>query len=202
MKCLNWTRLNIHILPSLCWFSQVLYHCVPHDHSCSTLFSSTHSFFPSSKHFKVSKVHTTSCFFSVYQVKQLQDWDKYFFAFHPLKFYIMSFQVILCSFHSLLLVSFERLLGLGNAVRIREFIQMASHCQNLVPQALPEMPRILLRTNEQLPGPKAKVGEQKSALSPTLKESCSPVLTLRPLPALQLHSFPSGCEALAWEMLT
>lgn len=131
MKCLNWTRLNIHILPSLCWFSQVLYYCVPHNHTCSTLSSSTHSFFPSSKHFKVSKVHTTSCFFSVYQLKQLQDRDKYFFAFHPFKFYIMSFQVILCSFHSLLLVSFERLLGLGNAVRIRDFIQMASHCQNL-----------------------------------------------------------------------
>ena len=111
-------------------------------------------FFPSSKHFKVSEVHTISCFFSVYQLKQPQDRDKYFFVFHPFKFYIMSFQVILSSFHSLLLVSFERLLGLGSAVRIRDLIQMASHCQNLVPQALPEMPRILLHTSEQLPEPK------------------------------------------------
>lgn len=58
----------------------------------------------------------------------------------------MSFQVILSSFHPLLLDSFERLLGWGNAVRIRDFIQMASHCQNLAPQALPEMPGIPLHT--------------------------------------------------------
>ena len=109
----------------------------------------------------------------------------------------MSFQVILSSFHSLLLVSFERLLGLGSAVRIRDLIQMASHCQNLVPQALPEMPRILLHTSEQVPEPKAKIDKQKFALSLTLTESCFPVLTLRPLPTLQLHSFPSGCEGLA-----
>lgn len=160
-----------------------------------------HIFLPSSKHFKVSKVHTISCFFSVYQLKQPQDRDKYFFVFHPFKFYIMSFQVILSSFHSLLLVSFERLLGLGSAVRIRDLIQMASHCQNLVPQALPEMPRILLHTSEQLPEPK-KIDKQKFALSLTLTESCFPVLTLRPRPTLQLHSFPSGCEGLAWEMLS
>lgn len=151
------------------------------------------------RYLKSTQLHASSLFTS---------WSNFkfetsiFFVFYPFKFYIMSFQVILSSFHSLLLISFERLLGLGSAVRIRDLIQMASHCQNLVPQALPQMPRILLHKSEQFSEPKAKIDKQKFALSLTLTESCFPVLTLRPLPTLQLHSFPSGCEGLAWEMLS
>lgn len=117
--CLPITLVPHYFYPLIFFLPQAIFRCLKHTHlRASSLFTRWSNF----------EIKTSA------------------FVFHPLKSYIYVFSsyskfLISLSFHSLLVVSFEHLVGLGSAIRIKHLVQMALPCQNLVPQALPEIPR-------------------------------------------------------------